>query len=81
MDPANVAPWVAYLASDQCTMTGRCFVVFGGKVILVEPWRATASIEQEGRWTLDDLVARGPELDVEFESNNPSGLIQPLRPM
>jgi NAD(P)-dependent dehydrogenase (short-subunit alcohol dehydrogenase family) len=73
MDPANVAPWVAYLASDRCTMTGRCFVVFGGKVILVEPWRATASIEQEGRWTLDELVARGPELDIEFDSNNPWG--------
>jgi NAD(P)-dependent dehydrogenase (short-subunit alcohol dehydrogenase family) len=73
MDPANVAPWVAYLASDRCTMTGRCFIVFGGKVILVEPWRATASIEQEGRWTLDELVARGSELDIEFDSNNPWG--------
>jgi NAD(P)-dependent dehydrogenase (short-subunit alcohol dehydrogenase family) len=71
MDPANVAPWVAYLASDQCTMTGCCFIVFGGKVILVEPWRATASIEQPEKWTLDQLVARGPELDVEFQSNNP----------
>ena len=73
MDPANVAPWVAYLASDRCTMTGRCFIVFGGRVILVEPWRATASIEQEGRWTLDELVARGPELDTDFDSNNPWG--------
>jgi NAD(P)-dependent dehydrogenase (short-subunit alcohol dehydrogenase family) len=71
MDPANVAPWVAYLASDHCTMSGRCFIVFGGKVILVEPWRATASIEQADRWTLDQLVARGPELDIEFDSNNP----------
>ena len=35
--------------------------------------KATARIEQEGRWTLDDLVARGPELDVPFESNNPFG--------
>jgi hypothetical protein len=52
-------------------MTGRCFIVFGGKVILVEPWRATASIEQDGRWTLAQLVERGPELDIGFESNNP----------
>ncbi|HZB41744.1 MAG TPA: SDR family oxidoreductase [Ilumatobacter sp.] len=73
MDPANVAPWVAYLASERCTMTGRCFVVYGGSVVLVEPWRATASIEQPGKWTLDQLVERGPELDVEFESNNPFG--------
>jgi NAD(P)-dependent dehydrogenase (short-subunit alcohol dehydrogenase family) len=73
MDPANVAPFVAYLASDQCTMTGRCFVVYGSSVVLVEPWKAAAKIEQPGRWTLDELVARGPELDVPFESNNPFG--------
>jgi NAD(P)-dependent dehydrogenase (short-subunit alcohol dehydrogenase family) len=73
MDPANVAPFVVYLASDRCTMTGRCFVVYGGMVTLVEPWKATATIEQEGKWTLDDLVARGPELDVPFDSNNPFG--------
>jgi len=73
MDPANVAPFVVYLASDRCTMTGRCFVVYGGMVSLVEPWKATAKIEHEGRWTLDDLVARAPELDVPFESNNPFG--------
>jgi NAD(P)-dependent dehydrogenase (short-subunit alcohol dehydrogenase family) len=71
MDPANVAPFVVYLASDRCTMTGRCFVVYGGLVTLVEPWKATAKIEKDGKWTLDDLVARGPELDVPFESNNP----------
>jgi NAD(P)-dependent dehydrogenase (short-subunit alcohol dehydrogenase family) len=73
MDPANVAPFVVYLASDRCTMTGRCFVVYGGMVTLVEPWKATAKIEQDGKWTLDDLVARGPELDVPLESNNPFG--------
>jgi NAD(P)-dependent dehydrogenase (short-subunit alcohol dehydrogenase family) len=73
MDPANVAPFVVYLASDRCTMTGRCFVVYGGLVTLVEPWKATAKIEHDGKWTLDDLVARGPELDVPFESNNPFG--------
>jgi NAD(P)-dependent dehydrogenase (short-subunit alcohol dehydrogenase family) len=73
MDPGNVSPFVVYLASDQCTMTGRCFVVYGGMVSLVEPWKATAKIEQEGKWTLDDLVARAPELDIPIESNNPFG--------
>lgn len=71
MDPANVAPWVAYLASDRCAMTGRCFVVYGGSVVLVEPWRATASLESSGRWSLEQLVERGPELDVGFDNNNP----------
>ena len=73
MDPANVAPFVVYLASDRCSMTGRCFVVYGGLVTLVEPWKATAKIEHDGKWTLDELVARAPELDVPFESNNPFG--------
>jgi NAD(P)-dependent dehydrogenase (short-subunit alcohol dehydrogenase family) len=73
MDPANVSPWVAYLASEACTMTGKCFVVYAGKVVLVEPWRAAATIEQPRRWTLDELVERGPELDVEFDNHNPFG--------
>jgi NAD(P)-dependent dehydrogenase (short-subunit alcohol dehydrogenase family) len=71
MEPANVSPWVAYLASDRCSMTGRCFVVYGGSIVLVEPWRATASLVKDGRWSLDELVQRGPELDTEFDSNNP----------
>ena len=72
MDPANVAPWVVYLASDRCTMTGRCFVVYGGSIVIVEPWRAADSIEKEGRWTLAELIERGPELAaVEFHNNNP----------
>ena len=40
MDPGNVSPWVAYLVCDECTITGRCFVVYGGSIVLVEPWRA-----------------------------------------
>jgi NAD(P)-dependent dehydrogenase (short-subunit alcohol dehydrogenase family) len=73
-DPANVSPWVVYLASDACTMTGKCFVVYGGQVVLVEPWRASASLEKPGRWTLDELVDRGRELaEVEFDNRNPFG--------
>jgi NAD(P)-dependent dehydrogenase (short-subunit alcohol dehydrogenase family) len=72
MDPANVAPWVVYLASDRCTMTGRCFVVYGGSIVIVEPWRAADSLEKEGGWTLAELIERGPELAaVEFHNNNP----------
>lgn len=74
MDPGNVSPWVAYLACDECTITGRCFVVYGGSIVLVEPWRASASLVTEGRWSLDELVRRGPELaEVEIHSNNPFG--------
>lgn len=71
MDPANVAPWVAYLASDRCSMTGRTFVVYGGSVVLVEPWRSAASLQKDGQWSLDELVERGAELDLPFDNNNP----------
>ena len=74
MHPGNVAPWVSYLVSDRCTMTGRCFVVYAGSVVLVEPWRATASLTKDGRWSLDELVERGPELaEIDFDNNNPFG--------
>jgi NAD(P)-dependent dehydrogenase (short-subunit alcohol dehydrogenase family) len=73
-DPANVAPWVAYLASDRCTMTGRCFVVWGGSIVLVEPWRAADTLHKQGRWTLDELVEQGPVLGaVELPNSNPFG--------
>jgi hypothetical protein len=74
MDPGNVSPWVAYLASEECSISGRCFVVYGGSIVLVEPWHATASLVTDGRWSLDELVQRGPELAaVEIHSNNPFG--------
>ena len=34
-DPANVSPFVAYLATSECTITGECFMVSGGKVQFV----------------------------------------------
>jgi NAD(P)-dependent dehydrogenase (short-subunit alcohol dehydrogenase family) len=71
-DPANVSPWVAYLASDACTMTGRTFFVMGGDVQLFHPWAICADIHSDGRWTLDELTKRGPELaDVTFNLNAP----------
>ena len=60
MDPANVSPWVAYLASEECSISGRCFVVYGGSIVLVEPWHATASLVTDGRWSLDEVVEVAP---------------------
>ena len=41
MDPANVSPLVAYLASASCTLTGEVFSVSGGSVERLEGWRGT----------------------------------------
>jgi NAD(P)-dependent dehydrogenase (short-subunit alcohol dehydrogenase family) len=44
MDPANVSPLVAYLASVDCTETGQVFAVSGGRVERLEGWRPSAEL-------------------------------------
>ena len=52
-------------AASSCT---------AGRSCCVEPWRADRDRCTDGRWSLDELVRRGPELaDVEIHSNNPFG--------
>ncbi len=57
-DPANLAPFVAYLLSDACEITGQTFLVGGGKIQRVAPWTLDPSwlLERDGRWTLDDIA-------------------------
>jgi NAD(P)-dependent dehydrogenase (short-subunit alcohol dehydrogenase family) len=57
-DAENVAPFVAYLCSPEAAhITGQIFVVFGGEMVLIEPYQPAAKIEKPGRWTVDELVA------------------------
>jgi NAD(P)-dependent dehydrogenase (short-subunit alcohol dehydrogenase family) len=53
--PSNVAPVVAWLASEACTITGKVFFVHGGKVQLFSPWTLTEAVENDGRWTVAAL--------------------------
>jgi len=53
--PANVAPVVAWLASPDCEVTGRVFVVHGGTVQLFHPWSVEATVEKDGRWSPAEL--------------------------
>jgi NAD(P)-dependent dehydrogenase (short-subunit alcohol dehydrogenase family) len=72
MDPANVSPFVAYLATADCPITGRVFLVWGGHVQLFQPWAIIHTIEKDGQWTLEELAKEGPRLaDVPFALNNP----------
>jgi NAD(P)-dependent dehydrogenase (short-subunit alcohol dehydrogenase family) len=72
MDPANISPWVAYLATEGCPITGRAFLVVGGQVHLFQPWSLIDKIEKDGRWTLDELEKEGARLaEVPFELGNP----------
>jgi NAD(P)-dependent dehydrogenase (short-subunit alcohol dehydrogenase family) len=63
--PANVAPLVAYLGSDDARrrdITGCVFNVRGGDVELFEGWRTVRGIQKDGRWSPCELVERMPDL-------------------
>jgi NAD(P)-dependent dehydrogenase (short-subunit alcohol dehydrogenase family) len=58
MDPANVSPLVAWLASaDARDVTGRVFEVQGGVISVAEGWRAGPRVDRGARW---DASALGP---------------------
>ena len=61
-DPANVAPLVAYLATESATESGRVYFVQGGQVRLFQGWTMTSTIERDGRWTVEELAAEMPKL-------------------
>jgi NAD(P)-dependent dehydrogenase (short-subunit alcohol dehydrogenase family) len=56
MDPANVAPLVAWLCGEASgDVTGRVFEVEGGKISVADGWRAGPAIDRGGRWDPADL--------------------------
>lgn len=68
MDPANVSPFVAYLATADCPIQGRVFFVAGGTVHLFQPFAIIDSVEKDGRWTVAELQQRARRLaDVPFD--------------
>jgi NAD(P)-dependent dehydrogenase (short-subunit alcohol dehydrogenase family) len=62
-DPANVSPFVAYLSTADCPITGETFIVQGGKVQRVQSWTTAESIEKDDRWTVDELAAAASKLE------------------
>jgi NAD(P)-dependent dehydrogenase (short-subunit alcohol dehydrogenase family) len=61
--PENVAPMVAYLASDAAAdITGQVFYVQGGLVQLYQGWTPVAEIDKGDRWTPSELAERVPQL-------------------
>lgn len=55
MDPANVSPVVAWLASADCSVTGRVIEVEGGRICLEEGWRHGAVRELDRRWSAAEV--------------------------
>jgi len=51
MDPANIAPLVTWLCSEQShDVTGRVFEIEGGKISVADGWRTGPAIDRGGRW-------------------------------
>ena len=72
MDPANIAPFVAYLATAGCPIKGRVFFVKGGGIHLFQPFAVIDQIVRDGKWTLEELQREAPRLaDTPFELNKP----------
>jgi NAD(P)-dependent dehydrogenase (short-subunit alcohol dehydrogenase family) len=61
-DPANVSPFVAYLATADCPFTGETFLVQGGRVQRAQSWTAAERIEKDDRWTVAELAAAASQL-------------------
>ena len=59
-DPANVSPFVAYLATEDCPFTGEAFLVQGGVVQRFQPW-TLAGEDRQGR-PLDRRASSRPRV-------------------
>jgi NAD(P)-dependent dehydrogenase (short-subunit alcohol dehydrogenase family) len=67
-DPANVSPFVAYLATAACRINGKVFFVRGGDIALFRPWTIAETITADRRWTIDELEkAADTFADVTFD--------------
>lgn len=55
--PENIAPIVAYLASDDAAgITGQVFGVRGASISLLQGWTPTNTIEKQSAWQPSELV-------------------------
>ena len=73
MDPANVSPFVGYLATADCPVKGRIFYVAGGGIHLFQPFAIVDAVVKDGRWTIGELAQEAACLaDVPFHLGRPS---------
>ncbi|MFZ0667201.1 MAG: SDR family oxidoreductase [Acidimicrobiales bacterium] len=67
--PENVAPIVTFLATDEAAdISGQVFVVYGGKVWVMQGWTAAGSISRDSKWTPEEIAAVKGEL---FANHSP----------
>lgn len=68
-DPANVSPFVAWLASSQSReVTGRVWEVFGGTITVFDGYRREQTIDIGKRW---DAAELGPAVETLLSKARP----------
>jgi NAD(P)-dependent dehydrogenase (short-subunit alcohol dehydrogenase family) len=71
-DPANIAPFVAYLATEDCPIEGRIFYVHGATIHLFQPWAIVDKIESDHPWTIEELKVQAAKFaDFPFNLGKP----------
>jgi NAD(P)-dependent dehydrogenase (short-subunit alcohol dehydrogenase family) len=72
LDPTNIAPFTAYLATQECPINGRVFFVHGGDVHLFQPWHLVDAITKDGTWTVQELSEQARRFqDHKFDYGHP----------
>src|SRR5450631_2538335 len=65
-EPEDVAPMVAFLCSDHAKeITGQIYTVNAGKVAVWNQPAEVREMRKDGRWTVEELAARFPEVGQE----------------
>jgi NAD(P)-dependent dehydrogenase (short-subunit alcohol dehydrogenase family) len=64
LDPDNVAPFVVWLAAEDCKVpSGNVFGVLGDRIDVYQPWTIAGGIKAGGqRWSMATLDAAAPDL-------------------
>ena len=72
MDPGNVSPFVGYLLTPSCPLTGEVFLVGGSRVQRIAPWHKDPEwkLMAEGRWTLDGLASAVADAGIPSSANS-----------
>ena len=71
--PDNVAPIVAWLATDAAgDVSGQVFVVFGGQVHVMAGWDAAGTLQKDNAgWSIEELAANKGKLFAAHPSGVP----------
>jgi NAD(P)-dependent dehydrogenase (short-subunit alcohol dehydrogenase family) len=71
MDPANNSPIVAWLASEDCDISGRVLEIEGGQICVEEGWRHGPRRDLGRRWDASEVGSAVRELIEEAAAPDP----------